>query len=86
LSQRQKADLQRLAPLFFAAGGPPGEREFRDGEPYRESKARFEADFERRYVQWLLQRTEGNISRAARVADMDRKYLHKLLKKHDVES
>lgn len=79
------ADLERLAPLFFAPGGQPGEREFRDGEPYRDSKARFEADFERRYVTWLLGRTEGNISRAARSADMDRKYLHKLLKKHGVE-
>ena len=79
------ADLERLAPLFLSAGSGATEREFRDGEPYRDSKARFEAAFERRYVQWLLGRNDGNISRAARAADMDRKYLHKLCKKHGVE-
>ena len=43
---------------------------------------RFEDAFEKRYVSWLLERHEGNVSAAAREADMDRKYLHKLAKKH----
>ncbi len=51
---------------------------------YRDTKAAFEQEFERRYVEWLLERHEGNISAAARSADMDRKYLHKLAKKHGV--
>jgi DNA-binding NtrC family response regulator len=51
---------------------------------YRDTKALFEQEFERRYVEWLLERHEGNISAAARAADMDRKYLHKLAKKHGV--
>ena len=49
---------------------------------YRDNKEKWADDFERRYLKWLLTRTSGNISRAAREADMDRKYLHKLLKKH----
>jgi transcriptional regulator with GAF, ATPase, and Fis domain len=51
---------------------------------YRDNKEKWSDAFERRYLQWLLARSEGNISRAAREADMDRKYLHKLLKKHNI--
>jgi transcriptional regulator of acetoin/glycerol metabolism len=49
---------------------------------YRDVKQRWEYDFERRYLTWLFERSGGNISRAAREAEMDRKYLHKLLKRH----
>ena len=72
----------------FAAGPPPqgasyaGLPDFEPGRSYRETKAGWEEAFEKRYVQWLLERNEGNISAAAREADMDRKYLHKLAKKH----
>ena len=55
---------------------------FEPGISYREQRARFEEMFEKRYVQWLLERHENNVSAAAREADMDRKYLHKLAKKH----
>ena len=61
-------------------GGPP----FIPGKSYRDTKAEWEAVFEQRYVKWLLERNKGNISAAAREADMDRKYLHKLAKKHDL--
>jgi transcriptional regulator of acetoin/glycerol metabolism len=33
-------------------------------------------------VKWLLDKHGGNISGAARAADMDRKHLHKLARKH----
>ncbi|MCG8422353.1 MAG: sigma 54-interacting transcriptional regulator [Proteobacteria bacterium] len=52
---------------------------------FREQKERWNEHFERRYLRWLLRRAEGNISKAARDADMDRKYLHKLLKKYDID-
>jgi transcriptional regulator with GAF, ATPase, and Fis domain len=52
---------------------------------YRANKEIWNDMFERRYLTWLLARAEGNISRAAREADMDRKYLHKLIKKHKIE-
>ena len=58
--------------------------EFNPGESYRGNKERWNDEFEKRYLQWLLVRSEGNISKAAREADMDRKYLHKLIKKHNL--
>jgi transcriptional regulator with GAF, ATPase, and Fis domain len=58
--------------------------EFNPSESYRGNKERWNDEFEKRYLQWLLARAEGNISKAAREADMDRKYLHKLIKKHNL--
>jgi transcriptional regulator with GAF, ATPase, and Fis domain len=55
---------------------------FEPGQSYRDTRARFEADFERRYVKWLLTRHGGNVSAAARDAKMDRKHLYDMAKKH----
>ena len=44
------------------------------------------AAFERDYVVSLLGRHGGNISHAARDADIDRKYFRKLMKKYDIEA
>ena len=65
-------------------------QENQDSDPFdtslsfRQAKEKWSNDFERRYVMWLLKETGGNISSAARLAEMDRKYLHKLKKKHDI--
>jgi transcriptional regulator with GAF, ATPase, and Fis domain len=66
------------------ASAPLAGEEFDHRLSYRDNKERSSEEFERRYLRWLLERSEGNISRAAREADMDRKYLHKLLKKHRI--
>ncbi|HEX4449808.1 MAG TPA: sigma 54-interacting transcriptional regulator [Kofleriaceae bacterium] len=58
--------------------------EFDPGVSFRDTKERWTELFERRYLTWLLRRAEGNISKAARDADMDRKYLHKLLRKYGI--
>jgi len=63
---------------------PLGMEMFDPALSYRDNKEKWSDDFEKRYLKWLLARSEGNISRAAREADMDRKYLHKLLKKHNI--
>jgi DNA-binding NtrC family response regulator len=55
---------------------------FQPGRSYRDTRTRFESEFEKRYVKWLLGRHSGNISAAAREAQMDRKYLYDLAKKH----
>ncbi len=56
--------------------------QFEPAKSYRETRAKFEAEFERRYVKWLLGRHSGNVSAAAREAKMDRKHLHDVAKKH----
>jgi transcriptional regulator with GAF, ATPase, and Fis domain len=55
---------------------------FQTGASYRETKAAWESAFERSYVAWLLAESAGNISAAARSADMDRKYLHRLARRY----
>jgi transcriptional regulator with GAF, ATPase, and Fis domain len=58
--------------------------EFDPGVSFRDTKEKWNELFERRYLTWLIKRADGNISKAARDADMDRKYLHKLLRKYGV--
>jgi len=60
--------------------------EFEPGVSFRDTKEKWTELFERRYLSWLIKRAEGNISKAARDADMDRKYLHKLLRKYGITS
>jgi transcriptional regulator with GAF, ATPase, and Fis domain len=73
-------------PVSAAASSPGSAREptseFSAAKSYREIRTDFEAEFERRYVSWLLDRHTGNISAAAREAKMDRKHLYDLARKH----
>ncbi|HEY6462205.1 MAG TPA: sigma 54-interacting transcriptional regulator [Polyangiaceae bacterium] len=55
---------------------------FETGKSYRETRAKYDGEFEKRYVKWLLARHGGNVSAAAREAKMDRKHLHDMAKKH----
>jgi DNA-binding NtrC family response regulator len=55
---------------------------FRPDSSYRKTRAAFQNEFEQRYVRWLLERHQGNISAAAREAKMDRKHLYDLARKH----
>src|SRR5581483_1002984 len=49
---------------------------------YREERDAVLAEFEGRYLPRLLERAEGNVSKAARLASMDRSHLIQLLQKH----
>lgn len=49
---------------------------------YNESRRRALDDFERRYLERLIERHNGNVSQAARAAEINRAYLHRLLRRH----
>ena len=53
--------------------------------PFKEAKAQLVEAFERDYLVALLARHHGNISRAAAEAGIDRNYIHRLVKKYNLE-
>lgn len=57
-----------------------------EGVTFKDGKELWIASFERDYVEAVLKRHGGNISHAARDADIDRKYFRKLMKKYDIEA
>jgi DNA-binding NtrC family response regulator len=67
------------------APAPPDEL-LATGVTFKDAKERWVASFERDYILQLLRRNSGNISHAARAADIDRKYFRKLMKKYDIEA
>ncbi len=58
---------------------------FDAAKSYRETRSKFDAEFETRYVKWILARHGGNVSAAAREARMDRKHLFDMAKKHGLK-
>ncbi len=73
----------------MGAGAPaptPPEELLAEGVTFKDAKERWVAAFERDYILQLLRRNSGNISHAARAADIDRKYFRKLMKKYDIEA
>jgi DNA-binding NtrC family response regulator len=88
-------ELVRHLEQSFASEGrpsqpppPPGaadlEREDLAGVPFKEAKERLVDAFERQYVASLLDRHGGNVSRASAEAGLDRNYLARLAKKHNL--
>jgi len=53
--------------------------------PYAEAKRRVVRDFDRAYAQQLLERSNGNVSEAARLAGLDRSNFRRVLRKHGSE-
>jgi transcriptional regulator with GAF, ATPase, and Fis domain len=52
--------------------------------PLKDAKDALIEEFERHYLIDLMERHDGNVSRAARTAGMDRKSITRLLKKHQI--
>jgi len=53
-------------------------------DPYHQAKDRVIAQFEREYLVRLIDRAGGNMSKAARMAKVDRTTLYRLIEKHSV--
>lgn len=53
--------------------------------PYKDARGRLLDKFEKEYCEHLMTSTKGNVSKAARVARMDRSYLIKLLQRHQLK-
>ncbi len=53
-------------------------------EPYHAAKERLIAHFEKEYLARLVVRAGGNMSRAARLANIDRTTLYRLMEKHSI--
>ncbi|MEC7518272.1 MAG: sigma 54-interacting transcriptional regulator [Myxococcota bacterium] len=74
-------------PLFTAepTGGDAALDDALLAQPYKDARRVLLDAFERRYVQRLLERNDGNVSAAAREGRMDRTYLIKLKQRHELE-
>jgi DNA-binding NtrC family response regulator len=54
-------------------------------EKYHEARERVLADFELGYLRWLVEHAGANMSRAAKVAGVDRTTLYRLMEKHGLQ-
>ena len=54
-------------------------------ETYQAARERLLADFEFRYLNSLIRRAAGNISKASRLAGVDRATLYRLMEKHGLQ-
>jgi len=94
-------ELRNVVEAFIATGEPPALEGGAaptapkpvEGKPdgvsleqtYREARRHLLDGFEGRYLRALLERAKGNVSQAARLADMDRSHLIDLLNRHGLK-
>ncbi len=53
--------------------------------PFKEAKRRWVEEFEKRYFEDLLKKTDGNITRAAKEAGLNRKTIYRILRKYRIK-
>ena len=85
-AEGQRIEVRDLPEQLQPARATAGEVEpFPESDiAFKEAKERWVSSFERDYLIKLLARNKGNISHAAREAEIDRKYFRKLMKKHEI--
>jgi DNA-binding NtrC family response regulator len=76
---------EESAPRRHGSSGPLSVGAADVDATFKDAKERWVSTFERDYILTLLKKNKGNISHAAREADIDRKYFRKLMKKYGIE-
>ena len=74
-------DFQSLPFVLRPTVAAPDDVNFKADRPFHEAKDELVARFEREYLTDLVQRAGGNLSQAARIAGLERKFLYKLLER-----
>ena len=74
-------DFQSLPFVLRPTAAAPETETARADRPFHEAKDEVIAKFEREYLSDLVQRAQGNLSQAARIAGLERKFLYKLLER-----
>lgn len=74
--------LETASPAHRSTPAPAPRTKADVSVPFKVAKDALVDSFERTYLIALLEAAEGNMSRAARLADIDRMYLHRLVQKH----
>jgi len=54
--------------------------------PFKEAKEIIVKAFHTKYINWILQQNNGNISKAAQQAELQRQYLHRLIKEENINT
>ena len=74
--------LEKASPTLRSTSMAPGTAAVDIGIPFKLAKDAAVDTFERAYLGALLEAAGNNMSKAARMAGMDRMYLHRLVQKH----
>ncbi|MBK8479700.1 MAG: sigma 54-dependent Fis family transcriptional regulator [Proteobacteria bacterium] len=77
-----RGELLRLDPAALPEAASSPALGLRTDLPYKEAKGQLVEVFEREYVLDLMRRNQNNLSAAAREAQLDRKHLRELVRKH----
>ncbi len=86
-AQIQPSDLpfETSDPVSFTERPMPSFSTDLAAEPYHDARERIIADFELSYLTQLVGRADGNMSKAARMAGVDRTTLYRLMEKHGLQ-
>src|SRR2546422_381496 len=87
-AQIQPKDIPQIGgerPVGEAALSPPTDGDTSVEASYRATRERLLAQFERKYLQHLVALAGGNVSRAARIAGVDRTTLYRLMERHGLQ-